>query len=205
MMVALAFSDTARREVVPFEPIDPADVRMYVCGPTVYDEAHIGNARPVVVFDTLFRLLRSVYGASHVRYVRNITDIDDKIIDRAAESGEPIAALTERTTAQYHEDMRALGNLDPTAEPRATAHIPQMVRMIEQLVESGHAYEAEHHVLFAVDSFPAYGRLSNRTLDEQIAGARVEVAPYKRHPADFVLWKPSEPEQPGWDSPWGRG
>jgi cysteinyl-tRNA synthetase len=204
-MTALSFFDTMRREVVPFQPLDPANVCMYVCGPTVYDEAHIGNARPVVVFDTLFRLLRSVYGANHVQYVRNITDIDDKIIDRAADSGEPIAHLTQRTTAQYHEDMGALGNLDPTAEPRATQHIPQMIRMIEGLIERGHAYEAEGHVLFEVGSFPAYGRLSNRTLDEQIAGARVEVAPYKRHPADFVLWKPSTPNQPGWDSPWGRG
>ena len=204
-MVELAFFDTMRREVVPFQPLDPANVRMYVCGPTVYDEAHIGNARPVVVFDTLFRLLRSVYGASHVAYVRNITDIDDKIIDRAAESGEAIGELTSRTTAQYHEDMRALGCLDPTVEPRATQHIPQMIAMIERLVAGGHAYAAEGHVLFDVGSFQSYGRLSRRTLDEQIAGARVEVAPYKRNPADFVLWKPSTAAQPGWDRPWGRG
>jgi cysteinyl-tRNA synthetase len=205
MMVALAFSDTARRTVVPFEPIDPANVRMYVCGPTVYDEAHIGNARPVVVFDALFRLLRSVYGAGHVKYVRNITDIDDKIIQRAAENGEPIGDLTTRVAAQYQENMRALGCLDPTVQPRATDHIPQMIAMIEQLIAGGHAYEAEGHALFAVRSFPDYGALSGRTVDEQIAGARVEIAPYKRDPADFVLWKPSTDDQPGWDSPWGRG
>jgi len=204
-MVALAFSDTARREVVPFEPIDPANVRMYVCGPTVYDEAHIGNARPVVVFDVLFRLLRSVYGAGHVKYVRNITDIDDRIIERAAENGEPIGDLTARVAANYQENMRALGCLDPTMEPRATDHIPQMIAMIERLIAGGHAYAAEGHVLFAVRSFADYGALSGRTVDEQIAGARVEIAPYKRDPADFVLWKPSTDDQPGWDSPWGRG
>jgi cysteinyl-tRNA synthetase len=204
-MAALQFHDTARREVVPFEPIDPDNVRMYVCGPTVYDEAHIGNARPVVVFDVLFRLLRAVYGASHVKYVRNITDIDDKIIQRAAESGESIGELTERTTEQYHEDMAALGCLSPTVEPRATDHIPQMIAMVERLIAGGHAYAAEGHVLFDVGSFPAYGKLSGRSVDEQIAGARVEVAPYKRNPADFVLWKPSDADQPGWDSPWGRG
>jgi len=205
MMANIALFDTMRREVAPFQPIDPDNVRVYVCGPTVYDEAHIGNARPVVVFDVLFRLLRSAYGASHVTYVRNITDIDDKIIDRAAESGEAIGELTRRTTDQYHEDMAALGCLDPTVEPRATEHIPAMIAMIERLIEGGHAYEAEGHVLFDVGSFAAYGRLSRRTLDEQIAGARVEVAPYKRNAADFVLWKPSTPEQPGWDSQWGRG
>jgi cysteinyl-tRNA synthetase len=194
---------TRRKEV--FQPLDPARVRMYVCGPTVYDEAHIGNARPVVVFDLLFRLLRARFGADHVVYARNITDIDDKIILRAAESGEPIAALTERTTTQYHKDMAALGCLDPTVEPRATAHIGQMIGMIERLIASGHAYAADGHVLFEVSTYPAYGALSRRSLDEQIAGARVEVAPYKRSPGDFVLWKPSDPDQPGWDSPWGRG
>ena len=204
-MVALAFSDTARREVVPFEPIDPDNVRMYVCGPTVYDEAHIGNARPVVVFDVLFRLLRSVYGAGHVTYARNITDIDDKIIQRAAENNEPIGALTARVTEGYLDNMRALGCLDPTIQPRATEHIPQMIAMIERLIAGGHAYAAEGHVLFAVRSFAEYGALSGRSIDEQVAGARVEVAPYKRDPADFVLWKPSTDDQPGWDSPWGRG
>ncbi|MDB5392573.1 MAG: cysteine--tRNA ligase [Rhodospirillales bacterium] len=204
-MAALQFHDTSHRQVIPFEPIDPANVRMYVCGPTVYDEAHIGNARPVVVFDVLFRLLRAVYGASHVKYVRNITDIDDKIIQRAAESGESIGELTERTADQYHEDMAALGCLSPTVEPRATEHVPQMIAMVERLIAGGYAYEAEGHVLFDVGSFPAYGKLSGRSVDEQIAGARVEVAPYKRNPADFVLWKPSDADQPGWESPWGRG
>jgi cysteinyl-tRNA synthetase len=204
-MAALQFHDTARRAIVPFEPIDPANIRIYVCGPTVYDEAHIGNARPVVVFDVLFRLLRSTYGASHVTYVRNITDIDDKIILRAAERGETIGELTQRTADQYHEDMAALGCLPPTAEPRATEYIPQMIAMVERLIAGGHAYAAEGHVLFDVGSFPAYGKLSGRSVEEQIAGARVEIAPYKRNPADFVLWKPSTDDQPGWDSPWGRG
>src|ERR1700744_5107262 len=204
-MVALAFSYPGRREVVPFEPIDPDNVRMYVCGPTVYDEPHIGNARPVVVFDILFRLLRSVYGAGHVTYARNITDIDDKIIQRAAENGEAIGDLTARVTEQYEDDMAALGCLAPTIRPKATEAIPQMIAMIDRLIASGHAYAAEGHALFAVRSFAAYGELSGRSVDEQIAGARVEVAPYKRDPADFVLWKPSTADQPGWDSPWGRG
>jgi len=197
--------NTLTRRKEPLEPLDPANVRMYVCGPTVYDEAHIGNARPVVVFDLLFRLLRGVYGAEHVTYVRNITDIDDKIIDRSAQSGEVIADLTKRTYAQYREDMRALGCLDPTVEPRATVHIPQMIAMIERLIAGGHAYVAEGHVLFDVPTFPRYGALSGRSLDEQIEGARVEVAPYKRNATDFVMWKPSTDRQPGWDSPWGRG
>jgi len=201
----LRLYNTMSRGKERFHPLDPANVRLYVCGPTVYDEAHIGNARPVVVFDMLFRLLRHLYGESHVKYVRNITDIDDKIIARSAESGEPIPELTRRTAAQYNEDMAALGNLEPSATPRATRHIAQMTGMIETLIASGHAYAAEGHVLFDVSSYKAYGALSGRSLDEQIAGARVEVAPYKRGPADFVLWKPSTPDQPGWDSPWGRG
>jgi cysteinyl-tRNA synthetase len=204
-MVELVFSDTMRHGRVPFTPLDPSNVRFYVCGPTVYDEAHIGNARPVVVFDVLFRLLRAVYGASHVTYVRNITDIDDKIIQRAADSGVSIGDLTAGTAAQYQADMRALACLDPTVEPRATDHIPQMLAMIETLIAGGHAYVAEGHVLFDVRSFPAYGALSGRSIDEQIAGSRVEIAPYKRDPADFVLWKPSIGDQPGWDSPWGVG
>jgi cysteinyl-tRNA synthetase len=204
-MADLIFFDTMRRAETPFEPIDPDNVRMYVCGPTVYDEAHVGNARPVVVFDTVFRLLRAVYGAGHVTYVRNITDIDDKIIERAAEAGEEIGDLTARTAAQYHEDMAALGCLPPTVEPRATEHIDQMIAIIESLVARGNAYLAEDHVLFDVGSFARYGALSGRTLDEQIAGARVEIAPYKRNPADFVLWKPSTGDQPGWESPWGVG
>ncbi len=186
-------------------PIDPANVRMYVCGPTVYDRAHIGNARPVVVFDVLFRLLRHVYGEGHVTYVRNFTDVDDKINARAAAENRPIRELTDETIAWYHADMAALGVLPPTHEPRATEYIPEMVAMIETLIARGHAYEAEGHVLFAVASFPAYGRFANRSLDEMQAGARVEVAPYKRDPMDFVLWKPSTAAEPGWPSPWGHG
>ena len=197
--------DTMSRRQRPFEPIDAKNVRMYVCGPTVYDRAHIGNARPVVVFDTLFRLLRHAYGERHVTYVRNITDVEDKIIAAAAENGETIADLTRRTTEAYHADMAALNALPPSHEPRATAHIAGMVAMIAQLIERGNAYAAEGHVLFDVSSMATYGQLSKRSLDDMIAGARVEVAPYKKSPADFVLWKPSNDEQPGWDSPWGRG
>ncbi len=197
--------NTLTRRKEPFAPLDPHHVRMYVCGPTVYDFAHIGNARPVVVFDTLFRLLRHVYGADHVTYVRNITDVDDKIIERAAQSGEPIAALTARTAQAYQDDMAALGALMPTHQPTATAHVRHMIALIETLIAKGSAYAAEGHVLFHVPSMADYGQLSRRSLDDMIAGARVEVAPYKKHPADFVLWKPSTPEQPGWDSPWGRG
>ena len=192
---------TRRREV--FTPIDPSHVRMYVCGPTVYDLAHLGNARPVVVFDVLARLLRRLY--PRLTYVRNITDLDDKINARAAETGEPIAAITARTTADFHADMAALGALPPDIEPRATGHVPEMIALIGQLIEGGHAYEADGHVLFSVASFPAYGRLSGRSPDELLAGARVEVAPYKRDAGDFVLWKPSGADLPGWDSPWGRG
>jgi cysteinyl-tRNA synthetase len=192
---------TRRRE--SFVPIDPAHVRMYVCGPTVYDLAHLGNARPVVVFDVLYRLLRRLY--PRVTYVRNITDVDDKINARAAETGEPIAAITARTTADFHADMAKLGALPPDEEPRATAHIPEMIALIERLIARGHAYVAEGHVLFAVASYPAYGMLSGRSPEELLAGARVDVAPYKRDPGDFVLWKPSTPDLPGWDSPWGRG
>src|SRR5215467_3579767 len=194
---------TRRKEL--FEPLDPNCVRLYVCGPTVYDRAHIGNGRAIVVFDLLYRLLRNVYGREHVRYVRNITDIEDKINAAARKNNEPIAALTARTTKAFHEDMAALGNLPPDIEPRATECIPQMIAMIERLIGSGYAYVAEGHVLFSVPSDPHYGQLSGRSRDEMIAGARVEVAPYKRDPADFVLWKPSDDETPGWDSPWGRG
>jgi len=192
---------TRRKE--RFAPLDPAHVRMYVCGPTVYDLAHLGNARPVVVFDVLARLLRRLY--PRVTYVRNITDVEDKIIERSRESGEPIEALTARTTEDYHRDVATLGALPPDIEPRATAHVAEMIAMIERLIAGGHAYAADGHVLFAVPSFPAYGALSGRDREDMIAGARVEVAPYKRDPADFVLWKPSAPDQPGWDSPWGRG
>ncbi len=204
-MTAIRLHNTATRQLQTLTPIDPGNVRMYVCGPTVYDRAHLGNARPVVVFDVLFRLLRHVYGADHVTYVRNFTDVDDKIIARAAETGRPIDTITSETTQWFLEDMAALGALAPTAMPRATDYIPQMVAMIETLVARGHAYAAEGHVVFAVDSYPAYGRLSGRSVDDMIAGARVEVAPYKRDPMDFVLWKPAAEGEPGWDSPWGRG
>jgi cysteinyl-tRNA synthetase len=197
--------NTLTRTKEAFAPIEPARVRLYVCGPTVYQRIHIGNARPLIVFDVLFRLLRHLYGEQHVSYVRNITDIEDKIIDQARKNGETIRALTERTAAQFHEDVRALGCLPPTHEPRATEHVDGMIAIIEALIAKGHAYAAEGHVLFHVPSMPAYGRLSGRERDDQIAGARVEVAPYKRDPADFVLWKPSEADQPGWDSPWGCG
>ena len=194
---------TRRKEV--FEPLDPKSVRMYVCGPTVYDLAHIGNARPVIVFDVLYRLLRHIYGARHVRYIRNITDVDDKINAAAKANGESIRSVTERTAKAFHEDVAALGALPPDVEPRATEHVAQMIQMTERLIASGHAYAADGHVLFSVASMPDYGRLSGRTRDEMIAGARVEVAPYKRDPADFVLWKPSPDDLPGWPSPWGRG
>ncbi|HEX9881336.1 MAG TPA: cysteine--tRNA ligase, partial [Hyphomicrobium sp.] len=201
----LMLYNTLTRRKEPFEPLDPANVRMYVCGPTVYDYAHIGNARPVIVFDVLFRLLRHIYGADHVTYVRNITDVDDKINARAAEEGVSIRELTERTAKQFHEDIAALGVLPPTVEPRATEHIEEMKALIEALVANGHAYVAQDHVLFDVPSMPDYGRLSNRSLEEMEAGARVEVAPYKRDPMDFVLWKPSKEGEPSWPSPCGIG
>lgn len=201
--IKLTNSKTRKKEI--FEPIDPKNVRMYVCGPTVYDRAHIGNARPVIVFDVLYRLLRHVYGPDHVTYVRNFTDVDDKINARAAESGRSIREITDETTQWYLDDMRAVGAMDPDQMPRATEFIGAMITMIEGLVESGHAYAAEGHVLFSVESYKDYGKLSGRSIDDMIAGARVEVAPYKRNPMDFVLWKPSSDDLPGWDSPWGRG
>lgn len=199
----LHLHNTLSRQKEKFEPLEPNHVRMYVCGPTVYDFAHLGNARPVVVFDTLYRLLKRHY--ARVTYVRNITDVDDKIMAKAASSGEPINVITERTTQAFHEDMDALNALRPDIEPRATQYIPQMIALAQSLIDKGHAYVAEGHVLFSVPSMPDYGQLSRRSRDELIAGARVEVAPYKKDPADFVLWKPSAPEQQGWDSPWGRG
>ncbi|MXP63282.1 cysteine--tRNA ligase [Roseomonas sp. M0104] len=202
-MTELAFHNSATRRRETFVPLDPEHVRLYVCGPTVYDLAHLGNARPVVVFDVLARLLRRRF--PRVTYVRNITDVDDKINARSRESGEPIAAITARTTADFHRDMAALGCLPPDEEPRATDNIDRMVTLIERLIANGNAYEAEGHVLFAVPSYAAYGALSGRSPEEMLAGARVDVAPYKRDPGDFVLWKPSEPELPGWESPWGRG
>lgn len=201
----LKLYNTLTRAKEPFEPIDRSNVRMYVCGPTVYDHAHIGNARPLIVFDVLFRLLRHVYGAEHVTYVRNITDVDDKINARAAERGISIRELTEETNRIFQEDVKALGCLEPTAQPRATEHIAQMIEIIERLIASGHAYAADGHVLFDVPSMKDYGRLSRRSLDEMLAGARVDVAPYKRGDMDFVLWKPSKDSEPGWESRWGRG
>jgi len=204
-MVKTTLFNTKTRKKEVFRPIDPNDVRMYVCGPTVYERAHLGNARPVAVFDVLYRLLRHAYGVENVRYVRNITDIDDKINARARETGRGIGEITSETARWYMEDMGELGALEPTEAPRATAFVPQMITMIERLIAKGHAYEAEEHVLFAVDSYAGYGALSGRSTDDMIAGARVEVAPYKRNPMDFVLWKPSSPDLPGWESPWGRG
>ena len=201
----LHLHNTYTRTKELFEPINPASVRMYVCGPTVYDDIHIGNARPLVVFDVLARLLRHRYGKDAVTYARNITDVDDKIIDRALENGEGIDVLTARTAANFHVAAAEIGCLPPDVEPRATDHIPQMIAMIEDLIAKGNAYAAEGHVLFNVPSMPDYGKLSGRNRDEMIAGARVEVAPYKQDPSDFVLWKPSTDDQPGWDSPWGKG
>jgi cysteinyl-tRNA synthetase len=201
--MSLVVYNTLSREKEPFVPLDPSHVRLYVCGPTVYDYVHIGNARPVVVFDVLYRLLKRRY--PRVTYVRNITDIDDKIMVRAAENRESIDALTERTAAAYQSDMSRLGALSPDVEPRATKYVGEMIALIERLVARGHAYAAEGHVLFDVPSMEDYGRLSRRSHDELIAGARVEVAPYKKDPADFVLWKPSTDAQAGWPSPWGRG
>src|SRR6516162_8110250 len=205
----LKLYDTLSRDKRIFRPLDPANVRMYVCGPTVYDFAHIGNARPVIVFDVLFRLLRHIYGADQVTYVRNITDVDDKINARAAEEypqlplNEAIRKVTETTDRQFHEDVAALGCLMPSAEPRATEHIAEMRTLIGRLIESGNAYVEQDHILFSVATMPDYGKLARRSLDEMIVGARVEVAPYKRAPMDFVLWKPSKPGEPSWPSPAG--
>ena len=201
--MTLTLHNTLTRRRAPLQPVRPGHVGMYVCGPTVYDLAHVGNARPIVVFDVLYRVLKRRYRS--VTYVRNITDIDDKINAAASERGEPIEAITARTTQAFHEDIAALGALPPDAEPRATAYVPEMIALIEALIAAGNAYEAQGHVLFHVPSAPRYGALSGRNRDEMIAGARVEVAPYKRDPADFVLWKPSDATLPGWESPWGRG
>lgn len=201
--MALTVFNTLSRRKEEFVPLDASHVRMYVCGPTVYDRAHIGNARPIIVFDTLYRLLKLMY--PKVTYVRNITDVDDKIIKRSKESGEPISSVTERTSRLFHEDIAELNALPPDVEPRATGHISEMIDLVKRLVDRGYAYEAQGHVLFSVSKMPSYGCLSGRSMDEMIAGARVEVAPYKKDPADFVLWKPSVDDQPGWDSPWGFG
>ncbi|MBE0582112.1 cysteine--tRNA ligase [Devosia sp.] len=203
--------NTLTRTKEPFRPIDANNVRMYVCGPTVYDFAHIGNARPVIVFDVLFRLLRQVYGADHVTYVRNITDVDDKINARALRDypdlplNEAIRKVTEKTEAQFLSDAERLGNLPPTWQPRATDNIAEMQVLIGNLIQRGHAYEANGEVLFSVQSMPDYGQLSGRNLEDNLAGARIAVDAHKRNPADFVLWKQSSVEEPGWDSPWGRG
>jgi len=205
--------NTLSRQKDEFTPQDPKNIRMYVCGPTVYDFAHIGNARPAIVFDVLYRLLRHTYGKANVTYVRNITDIDDKInaraLERRGDSNTPllevVRALTEETYSIYNEDIAALGCLKPTLTPRATEHVEAMILMIIALIKAGHAYEAEGHVLFDVASKPDYGKLASRTLDDMIAGARVDVAPYKKGAMDFVLWKPSDDNTPGWMSPWGRG
>jgi cysteinyl-tRNA synthetase len=201
----LRLYNTLTRQKEIFEPLDSSNVRLYACGPTVYDHLHIGNGRMLIVFDVLFRLLCHLYGKSHVTYVRNITDVDDKINARAAERGVDIRVLTDEMTKVFHDNAKALGCLPPTAEPHATDHIAEMIALIKMLIAKGHAYIAENHVLFDVPSMPAYGKLSKRPLDEMIAGARVEVAPYKRGPMDFVLWKPSSVGEPGWESPWGRG
>lgn len=203
--MGLQFYNTATRKKDRFEPIDPQNVRLYTCGPTVYDFAHIGNGRTFSAFDLLYRLLRHVYGPEHVTYVRNITDIEDKIIERAQKRDVPISIVTEETTNAFLKDMDDFGLLDPTHQPRATDYVDEMIEMMLKLVELGHAYEAEGHLLFDVRSDPNYGKFANRSPDELVAGARVEVAPYKRDPVDFVLWKPSSDDQPAWDSPWGRG
>ncbi len=201
--MSISLYNSLTRRIQPFSPLDPRRVTMYLCGPTVYNYVHIGNARGPVVFDVLARLLRRHY--PQVVYARNITDVDDKINAAALGQGVPISTVTDRFAAAYREDMAGLGIAPPDIEPHATAHIGEIIAMIQSLIAGGHAYAAEGHVLFSVDAYPAYGALSGRDTEELIAGARVEIAPYKRNPADFVLWKPSTPELPGWDSPWGRG
>jgi cysteinyl-tRNA synthetase len=201
--MALHVYNTQTRQKEAFKPLEDDKVKMYVCGPTVYNLVHIGNARPVVVFDTLFRMLQSEY--SEVIYARNITDIDDKIMKAAAANGEPISTLAARYAKEFEADMSELNNLAPTIVPYATDHLPQMIDMIQRLIDKGHAYVAQGHVLFAVQSMKDYGKLSNRSLDDMLDGARVEVAPYKKYAGDFVLWKPSSSEEPGWESPWGFG
>jgi cysteinyl-tRNA synthetase len=204
-MTQITLQNTQTRQKEVLEPIKSGEVSMYVCGPTVYDRAHLGNARPVIIFDTLFRLLRHVYGEDKVTYVRNFTDVDDKINARAAQTGQSIREITDGTIGLYLDDMDAVGAMHPTHMPRATEYIQPMVDMSADLIEKGFAYEAEGHVLFAVESYADYGKFSGRSIDDMIAGSRVEVAPYKRNPMDFVLWKPSDVDTPGWDSPWGKG
>ena len=204
-MIKIKLHNTLTRKKQTFVPLDENNVRLYLCGPTVYDRAHLGNARNVIMFDVLYRLLIETYGIDSITYVRNFTDIDDKINNKSLESGRPIDVITSETIQWYLEDMAALGNLEPNLMPRATDYIPQMINYIELLIKRGFAYPAEGHVLFSVSHYKKYGRLSGRSVEDMIAGARVEVASYKRNPMDFVLWKPSENDLPGWDSPWGRG
>ena len=199
------FYDTYSNTKKLFTPLDASNVRMYVCGPTVYDYAHVGNARPVIVFDIVYRMLQFKYGSDHVTYVRNITDVDDKIIEASNSLNEDINTLTKRTIDYFHDDADYVGALQPNVEPKATDHILEMIDIIEKLIEKNHAYEADGNVLFAVNTFDNYGNLSGKSLEDLIAGARVEVADYKKNPADFILWKPSKANEPGWDSPWGKG
>ena len=201
----ISLYNTLRRRKEEFIPIDASNVRMYVCGPTVYDRAHLGNAKTPVAFDVLYRLLRYVYGPEHVTYVSNITDVDDKILNKHKETGKSIREITEETYQWYIDDMAKLNVLAPNYRPRATEYINEMIELVKLLLQNGHAYEAEGHVLFDVDSMPGYGYLSGRSMKEMLAGARIEVADYKKNPADFILWKPSSPDQPGWNSPWGYG
>lgn len=204
-MVEIYLTNTLTRRKEKFVPLDANNVRMYVCGPTVYDRAHLGNGKTPVAFDVLYRLLRQVYGAEHVTYVSNITDVDDKILNKHKETGRPIRDITEQTYNWYIEDMAKLNVLAPNYLPRATDYIQEMIEIVKRLLANGHAYEAAGHVLFSVDSMPNYGFLSGRSMKEMLAGARIEIAEYKKNPADFVLWKPSDADQPGWNSPWGYG
>ena len=203
--MSLNLYDTFSNSKKKFEPIDPKNIRMYVCGPTVYDYPHVGNARPVIVFDILFRILQNLYGTEHVTYVRNITDVDDKIINASQENNEDINELTSRTINYFHADAKYIGAMEPTFEPRATDHIAEMINIIETLIEKNYAYVAENNVLFSSTKFSKYGSLSGKNLEEMIAGSRVDVESYKQEASDFILWKPSKDNEPGWDSPWGKG
>ena len=203
--MSLNLYDTFSNSKKKFEPIDPKNIRMYVCGPTVYDYPHVGNARPVIVFDILFRILQNIYGTEHVTYVRNITDVDDKIINASQENNEDINELTSRTINYFHADAKYIGAMEPSFEPRATDHIAEMINIIETLIEKNYAYVAENNVLFSSTKFSKYGSLSGKNLEEMIAGSRVDVESYKQEASDFILWKPSKDNEPGWDSPWGKG
>ncbi len=203
--MSLNLYDTFSNSKKKFEPIDPKNIRMYVCGPTVYDYPHVGNARPVIVFDILFRILQNIYGTEHVTYVRNITDVDDKIINASQANNEDINELTSRTINYFHADAKYIGAMEPSFEPRATDHIVEMINIIETLIEKNYAYVAENNVLFSSNKFSKYGSLSGKNLEEMIAGSRVDVESYKQEASDFILWKPSKDNEPGWDSPWGKG